>query len=107
MFAVQITGILTKQAEQKDTKFGKAAVYSVETKNKKGDPTYVNCIQYKQEDLLPKGSLVFVSGEMDVSQYMGKTRFNLLTRNIEVLKKATEEPHAGVINEDELDELPF
>jgi single-stranded DNA-binding protein len=106
MFAVQLTGRLTKQSEQKDTKFGKASVYALETKNKKGELSYVNCIQYGalSQETAPKGSLVYVAGDMDVSQYMGKTKLNVLTRSFEVLEKAATE---NQIEESCDDEMPF
>ncbi len=103
MFAAQVTGTISRSVEPKETKFGKAYVFGVETKNKKGERSFINCIQYSEPTRpAPTGSLVYVSGELDIGQYKGKTSINMLSRNLEVLK--TEEATA---NHEVDDEMPF
>jgi single-stranded DNA-binding protein len=103
MFAAQVTGTIARSVEPRETKFGKAHVFGVETKNKKGERSFINCIQYGEQcKAVPLGSLVYVSGEIDVGQYKGKTSINMLSRNLEILKaeEATAEKEVD-------DEMPF
>ena len=104
MFAVQVTGKIVKDFEKRESKFGSAHAYVVETKNKKGESSYINCIQYGEIREAPKGSLVYVSGELDVGQYKGKTSINMLTRSFEILALSEEKKP---IQEDGYDEMPF
>jgi len=86
MIAAQLTGTLSKPVEKKETKFGNAFVFAIETQNKKGVSSYINCIQYTREmPEVAKGARVYVAGDLDIGEYKGKTTVNLLTRNLEVL----------------------
>ncbi len=103
MFAAQVTGTITRSVEPRETKFGKAFVFSVETKNKKGERSFINCIQYSEPTRpAPTGSLVYVSGELVIGQYKGKTSLNMLSRNLEILKAEDVTVDKGVD-----DEMPF
>jgi hypothetical protein len=105
MFSAQVTGKISREFEKKDGKFGAASTFSIETKNKKGESSYINCIQYGESiKEAPKGSLVYVSGEIDVSQYKGKPSISMLTRNFEILSIAEDKPP---IKEEAYDEMPF
>ena len=104
MFAAQVTGTITRPVEKKETKFGKAFIFGVETKNKKGESSYINCIQYgDMAKEAPKGSMVYVSGELDIGQYKGKTSINMLSRSFELLTTSEDQPSAQELD----DEMPF
>ena len=86
MIAAQLTGTISKSVEKKETKFGNAFVFGIETQNKKGMPSHINCIQYAREmPDIEKGTRVYVAGDLDIGEYKGKTTVNLLARNLEVL----------------------
>ena len=57
MFSVQVTGKITREFEKKDGKFGAAATYAIETKNKKAPLERPVFIQFNIEDL--NGKYVF------------------------------------------------
>ena len=104
MFTAQVTGRIARPFEKKQTKFGKASTFSIETKNKKGVTSFINCVHYGDvTEASNKGDLIYVAGDLDVSEYKGKPSISLLARNIEVLERGDTSKQA----EEVMDEMPF
>jgi hypothetical protein len=89
MFLAQVTGLISSDVVQKEAKFGMMSSFSLDVKNRKGSVAGVSCYQFGESKVpLEKGVSVLISGDLDLSQFQGKTTVSLMVRHVEVLREA-------------------